>query len=101
GLIDDIAEQTRSRRAALRAAEYQPRTLVGFELREVAHRHAAIFGERHGRLCRRTLRIESILQRRAAALHLPVRLMVRQFLHAHGEPPRRREAMSLAVRNAG
>jgi len=76
-------------------------TLVGLELAELLHRHAAILGESERGLRRRTLRIEAHGERRPAAFHLLVRLMFGQSMDLHGEAPRCREAANSAVANTG
>src|SRR6202021_2577237 len=100
GLIDDVGEQSNGGRAALGAPEHQPCALVGLDLCEFGRRHAAVFGERHGGLSRRALRVEGQTDGRPALFDLLVGLMFGQLLYEHGEAPRRRESTNLAVRMA-
>ena len=97
-LRQNVFEQCGGCRAVLGAAKLQPRAFFRGELRQLADGDAATLGKSRRRLRGSTLRIKSIGQRRSAPLHLPVRLMFRQFLNPNGQPSRRRKAVNFAMR---
>jgi hypothetical protein len=82
------------------AAKLQPRAFFAGELGEFADGDTAALGKGCRRLGGRALRVEGVGDRRAAPLHLPVRLVFRQFFDPNGQPARRREAVDFAVRKA-